>query len=188
MIDKQEDLKETPEETEKETISVQEEFQWLTEVLEEKEISTGPVGGMERTPGIQVLRQQADAPDAERAAVYHYCLTKEAKIGVGIISLPEKSLLRSLLAELEKNAASATFFVSPKEFETRGEEIREIAEAGYSIGLTDGGEKVETARAAFDSMQSGLHALYQYTEDPGTGCTMYRVKKIWIRSGSLRSF
>lgn len=166
VIDKQEDLKETPEETEKETISAQEEFQWLTEVLEEKEIPTGPVGEMERTPGIQVLRQQADAPDAERAAVYHYCLTKEAKIGVGIISLPEKSLLRSLLAELEKNAASATFFVSPKELETRGEEIREIAEAGYSIGLTDGGEKVETAGAAFDSMQSGLHALYQYTEDP----------------------
>ena len=166
VIDKQEDLKETPEETEKETISAQEEFQWLTEVLEEKEIPTGPVGEMERTPGIQELRQQADAPDAERAAVYHYCLTKEAKIGVGIISLPEKSLLRSLLAELEKNAASATFFVSPKELETRGEEIREIAEAGYSIGLTDGGEKVETAGAAFDSMQSGLHALYQYTEDP----------------------
>lgn len=166
VIDKQEDLKETPEETEKETISAQEEFQWLTEVLEEKEIPTGPVGEMERTPGIQVLRQQADAPDAERAAVYHYCLTKEAKIGVGIIGLPEKSLLRSLLAELEKNAASATFFVSPKELETRGEEIREIAEAGYSIGLTDGGEKVETAGAAFDSMQSGLHALYQYTEDP----------------------
>lgn len=166
VIDKQEDLKETPEEMEKETISAQEEFQWLTEVLEEKEIPTGPVGEMERTPGIQELRQQADAPDAERAAVYHYCLTKEAKIGVGIISLPEKSLLRSLLAELEKNAASATFFVSPKELETRGEEIREIAEAGYSIGLTDGGEKVETAGAAFDSMQSGLHALYQYTEDP----------------------
>ena len=166
VIDKQEDLKETPEETEKETISAQEEFQWLTEVLEEKEIPTGPVGEMERTPGIQVLRQQADAPDAERAAVYHYCLTKEAKIGVGIIGLPEKSLLRSLLAELEKNAASATFFVSPKELETRGEEIREIAEAGYSIGLTDGGEKVETAGAAFDSMQSGLHALYQYTENP----------------------
>lgn len=166
VIDKQEDLKETPEETEKETISAQEEFQWLTEVLEEKEIPTGPVGEMERTPGIQVLRQQADAPDAERAAVYHYCLTKEAKIGVGIIGLPEKSLLRSLLAELGKNAASATFFVSPKELETRGEEIREIAEAGYSIGLTDGGEKVETAGAAFDSMQSGLHALYQYTEDP----------------------
>lgn len=166
VIDKQEDLKETPEETEKETISAQEEFQWLTEVLEEKEIPTGPVGEMERTPGIQVLRQQADAPDAERAAVYHYCLTKESKIGVGIIGLPEKSLLRSLLAELEKNEASATFFVSPKELETRGEEIREIAEAGYSIGLTDGGEKVETAGAAFDSMQSGLHALYQYTEDP----------------------
>lgn len=166
VIDKQEDLKETPEETEKETISAQEEFQWLTEVLEEKEIPTGPVGEMERTPGIQVLRQQADAPDAERAAVYHYCLTKESKIGVGIIGLPEKSLLRSLLAELGKNAASATFFVSPKELETRGEEIREIAEAGYSIGLTDGGEKVETAGAAFDSMQSGLHALYQYTEDP----------------------
>ncbi|MEI3349575.1 MAG: hypothetical protein V8R18_00300 [Clostridium sp.] len=166
VIDKQEDLKETPEETEKETISAQEEFQWLTEVLEEKEIPTGPVGEMERTPGIQVLRQQADAPDAERAAVYHYCLTKEAKIGVGIIGLPEKSLLRSLLAELGKNAASATFFVSPKELETRGEEIREIAEAGYSIGLTDGGEKVETAGAAFDSMQSGLHALYQYTENP----------------------
>ena len=35
VIDKQEDLKETPEETEKETISAQEEFQWLTEVLEE---------------------------------------------------------------------------------------------------------------------------------------------------------
>lgn len=166
VLDKQEDLKETPEETEKETISAQEEFQWLTEVLEEKEIPTGPVGEMERTPGIQVLRQQADAPDAERAAVYHYCLTKESKIGVGIIGLPEKSLLRSLLAELEKNEASATFFVSPKELETRGEEIREIAEAGYSIGLTDGGEKVETAGAAFDSMQSGLHALYQYTEDP----------------------
>lgn len=166
VIDKQEDLKETPEETEKETISAQEEFQWLTEVLEEKEIPTGPVGEMERTPGIQVLRQQADAPDAERAAVYHYCLTKESKIGVGIIGLPEKSLLRSLLAELGKNAASAPFFVSLKELETRGEEIREIAEAGYSIGLTDGGEKVETAGAAFDSMQSGLHALYQYTEDP----------------------
>lgn len=173
-IDKQADLDETVKAPEEEPVSVQEQFEWLTEVLEEKKIAATPVGSMEKIPGSQVLRQQITVSDVEKAAVYRYCLTKEAAAGVGVLNLPEKGLLDSLLSELAQNAVKATFFVSRQELEKRGGEIQKIVEAGHSVGLTDGEEKVGTAEEAFDSIQEGIRALCQYTEEPAR---LYYVQK-----------
>mgnify|MGYP004529552999 CR=1 FL=1 len=173
-IDKQADLDETVKAPKEEPVSVQEQFEWLTEVLEEKGIAATTVGSMEKISGTQVLRWQTTASDAEKAVVYRYCLTKEAAAGVGVVNLPEKGMLDSLLAELAQNAVKATFFVSRQELEKRGGEIQKIVEAGHSVGLTDGGEETGTAEEAFDSIQAGIRALCQYTEDPAH---LYYVQK-----------
>ena len=173
-IDKQADLEETEKAPKDEPVSVQEQFEWLAEALEEKGITATTVGRMKKIPGIQVLRQQTTVPEAEKAAVYRYCLTKESAAGVGILNLPEKGLLNSLLEELAQNEVKATFFVSSQELEKRGGEIQKIIEAGHSVGLTDSEENIGTAEAAFDSIQADIRALCHYTEDPAR---LYYVQK-----------
>lgn len=133
-IDKQPELDDSKE-PEDEPEDVLTKLGWLTEALNTQNIRTEYVRNFKKTDGLTVLREEAEAPDAELAPVYRSCLTDQKQAGLAVRGVPEADELDAALALLKKSGCAATFFATPEEAETRSTEIKKLEDSQNSVGL-----------------------------------------------------
>lgn len=167
VIDLQANLDDSKSQEETEEIPLTTQIQWLLDTISSRKITTEYISDLKVTDGPQILKTMAEDKDAEKATIYHSCLTDKKVIGAGIKGLPEKEKLDEFLQNLEKENASVTFFVTAEEAKERTDDIQSIIDAGCSIGINGYAEEPRTLSSteAFDEIYSGIQALSAYEQD-----------------------
>ena len=167
VIDLQANLDDSKSQEETEEIPLTTQIQWLLDTISSRKITTEYISDLKVTDGTQILKTMAEDKDAEKATIYHSCLTDKKVIGAGIKGLPEKEKLDEFLQNLEKENASVTFFVTAEEAKERTDDIQSIIDAGCSIGINGYAEEPQTLSSteAFDEIYSGIQALSAYEQD-----------------------
>ena len=157
---------------------------WLLDALDAREVQTAFVRDFAQTEGLICLREEAEAPDAELAPLYHSCLTGERQVGLLVRHFPTVEEMEEVLQGLGETGASATFFLEAENetgaqvtalIRDRHWDISRLREAGSSVGLAlsaetlegmDGGDVFDFLYEAFRS-ESDLSRLVLVEETAG---------------------
>ena len=174
VIDLQANLDDSKSQEETEEIPLTTQIQWLLDTISSKKITTEYISDLKVTDGTQILKTMTEDKDAEKATVYHSCLTDKKVVGVGIKGLPEKAKLDEFLQNLEKENASVTFFVTAEEAKERADDIQSAIDAGCSIGINGNTEEMQdlSASETFDKISGEIQALSSYGQD---GARLYLI-------------
>ena len=167
VIDLQANLDDSKAQEKTEEIPLTTQIQWLLDTISSRKITTEYISDLKVTDGTQILKTMAEDKDAEKATIYHSCLTDKKVIGVGIKGLPEKEKLDEFLQNFEKENASVTFFVTAEDAKERTDDIQSAINAGCSIGINGNTEEMQNLSASetFDKISGEIQALSSYEQD-----------------------
>ena len=174
-VDLQAGLDDTKEEETEENPDLLTQIQWLLEALKDQKAECKYISELDATDGIQVLKHMTEDTQAEKAAVYHSCLTDQKVIGVGMEGIPDASNIDQVLEMLKNENMTITFFVTSDEVKDREEDIHQLLDAGCSVGGV-GKESSDSASAMdiFDEMDGEIQGLGAYEQ---TGARLYLTKE-----------
>ena len=133
-IDKQPELDDTKQ-PEDEKADILTQVNWLVQALKAQDMKTEYVSHFSRVKGLDVLRSEAEAADAEMAPIYRSCLTNQKQAGVAIRTLPSADGMDAALEILTQQNITATYFATVEEAAARSEELARLEAAGCSVGL-----------------------------------------------------
>ena len=155
-IDKQPELDDTKQ-PEDEKADILTQVNWLVQALKAQDMKTEYVSRFSRVKGLDVLRSEAEAADAEMAPIYRSCLTNQKQAGVAIRTLPSADGMDAALEILTQQNITATYFATAEEAAARSEELARL-EAGCSVGLylPAGQLKGLSRTAVFDKLYDAL--------------------------------
>lgn len=156
-IDKQPELDDTKQ-PEDEKADILTQVNWLVQALKAQNIKTEYVSRFSRIKGLDALRSEAEATDAEMAPVYRSCLTNQNQAGVAIGTLPSADGMDVALEIMTQQNITATFFVTAEEAAARSEDLTKLEAAGCSVGLYLPAEQLKglSRTAVFDKLYDAL--------------------------------
>lgn len=156
-IDKQPELDDTKQ-PEDEKADILTQVNWLVQALKAQDMKTEYVSRFSRVKGLDVLRSEAEAADAEMAPVYRSCLTNQNQAGVAIRTLPSADGMDAALEIMTQQNITATFFVTAEEAAARSEDLAKLEAAGCSVGLYLPAEQLKglSRTAVFDKLYDAL--------------------------------
>ena len=156
-IDKQPELDDTKQ-PEDEKADILTQVNWLVQALKAQDMKTEYVSRFSRVKGLDVLRSEAEAADAEMAPIYRSCLTNQKQAGVAIRTLPSADGMDAALEILTQQNITATYFATAEEAAARSEELARLEAAGCSVGLylPAGQLKGLSRTAVFDKLYDAL--------------------------------
>lgn len=156
-IDKQPELDDTKQ-PEDEKANILTQVNWLVQALKAQDMKTEYVSRFSRVKGLDVLRSEAEAADAEMAPIYRSCLTNQNQAGVAIRTLPSADGMDAALEILTQQNITATYFATAEEAAARSEELARLEAAGCSVGLYLPAEQLKglSCTAVFDKLYDAL--------------------------------
>lgn len=156
-IDKQPELDDTKQ-PEDEKADILTQVNWLVQALKAQDMKTEYVSRFSRVKGLDVLRSEAEAADAEMAPIYRSCLTNQNQAGVAIRTLPSADGMDAALEILTQQNITATYFATAEEAAARSEELARLEAAGCSVGLYLPAEQLKglSCTAVFDKLYDAL--------------------------------
>lgn len=156
-IDKQPELDDTKQ-PEDEKADILTQVNWLVQALKAQDMKTEYVSRFSRVKGLDVLRSEAEAADAEMAPIYRSCLTNQKQAGVAIRTLPSTDGMDAALEILTQQNITATYFATAEEAAARSEELARLEAAGCSVGLYLPAEQLKglSRTAVFDKLYDAL--------------------------------
>lgn len=156
-IDKQPELDDTKQ-PEDEKADILTQVNWLVQALKAQDMKTEYVSRFSRVKGLDVLRSEAEAADAEMAPIYRSCLTNQNQAGVAIRTLPSADGMDAALEILTQQNITATYFATAEEAAARSEELARLEAAGCSVGLYLPAEQLKglSRTAVFDKLYDAL--------------------------------
>lgn len=156
-IDKQPELDDTKQ-PEDEKADILTQVNWLVQALKAQDMKTEYVSHFSRVKGLDVLRSEAEAADAEMAPIYRSCLTNQKQAGVAIRTLPSADGMDAALEILTQQNITATYFATVEEAAARSEELARLEAAGCSVGLYLPAEQLKglSRTAVFDKLYDAL--------------------------------
>lgn len=156
-IDKQPELDDTKQ-PEDEKADILTQVNWLVQALKAQDMKTEYVSRFSRVKGLDVLRSEAEAADAEMAPIYRSCLTNQKQAGVAIRTLPSADGMDAALEILTQQNITATYFATAEEAAARSEELARLEAAGCSVGLYLPAEQLKglSCTAVFDKLYDAL--------------------------------
>lgn len=156
-IDKQPELDDTKQ-PEDEKADILTQVNWLVQALKAQDMKTEYVSRFSRVKGLDVLRNEAEAADAEMAPIYRSCLTNQKQAGVAIRTLPSADGMDTALEILTQQNITATYFATAEEAAARSEELARLEAAGCSVGLYLPAEQLRglSRTAVFDKLYDAL--------------------------------
>lgn len=156
-IDKQPQLDDTKQ-PEDEKADILTQVNWLVQALKAQDMKTEYVSRFSRVKGLDVLRSEAEAADAEMAPIYRSCLTNQKQAGVAIRTLPSADGMDAALEILTQQNITATYFATAEEAAARSEELARLEAAGCSVGLYLPAEQLKglSRTAVFDKLYDEL--------------------------------
>lgn len=156
-IDKQPELDDTKQ-PEDEKADILTQVNWLVQALKAQDMKTEYVSRFSRVKGLDVLRSEAEAADAEMAPIYRSCLTNQKQAGVAIRTLPSADGMDAALEILTQQNITATYFATAEEAAARSEELARLEAAGCSVGLYLPAEQLKglSRTAVFDKLYDAL--------------------------------
>ena len=156
-IDKQPELDDTKQ-PEDEKADILTQVNWLVQALKTQDMKTEYVSRFSRVKGLDVLRSEAEAADAEMAPIYRSCLTNQNQAGVAIRTLPSADGMDAALEILTQQNITATYFATAEEAAARSEELARLEAAGCSVGLYLPAEQLKglSRTAVFDKLYDAL--------------------------------
>lgn len=156
-IDKQPELDDTKQ-PEDEKADILTQVNWLVQALKAQDMKTEYVSRFSRVEGLDVLRSEAEAADAEMAPIYRSCLTNQNQAGVAIRTLPSADGMDAALEILTQQNITATYFATAEEAAARSEELARLEAAGCSVGLYLPAEQLKglSRTAVFDKLYDAL--------------------------------
>lgn len=156
-IDKQPELDDTKQ-PEDEKADILTQVNWLVQALKAQNIKTEYVSRFSRIKGLDALRSEAEATDAEMAPVYRSCLTNQNQAGVAIGTLPSEGGMDAALEILTQHNVTANFFTTAEEAAARSEDLAKLEAAGCSVGLYLPAEQLKglSRTAVFDKLYNAL--------------------------------
>lgn len=156
-IDKQPELDDTKQ-PEDEKADILTQVNWLVQALKAQDMKTEYVSRFSRVKGLDVLRSEAEAADAEMAPLYRSCLTNQKQAGVAIRTLPSADSMDAALEILTQQNITATYFATAEEAAARSEELARLEAAGCSVGLYLPAEQLKglSRTAVFDKLYDAL--------------------------------
>lgn len=128
------------------------------QALKAQDMKTEYVSHFSRVKGLDVLRSEAEAADAEMAPIYRSCLTNQKQAGVAIRTLPSADGMDAALEILTQQNITATYFATVEEAAARSEELARLEAAGCSVGLYLPAEQLKglSRTAVFDKLYDAL--------------------------------
>ena len=156
-IDKQPELDDTKQ-PEDEKADILTQVNWLVQALKAQDMKTEYVSRFIRVKGLDMLRSEAEAADAETAPIYRSCLTNQDQIGVAIRTLPSEDGMDAALEILTQQKITTTFFATAEEVAARSEDVAKLEAAGCRVGLYLPAEQLKglSGAAVFDKLYDAL--------------------------------